>query len=264
MEDFEVQPTSTVPSVKVTKPNPATKIATPDLILIKDDQLPVDTMSDLIFDDIGGQEIINVARTDLVNGINSSYQLIADIDSATLQYNSTNIIPLPGQSAFYLQNYPINLQSHIPSYDLSLSRHLVTKTVTSVNDTSITTTKNIYIQIINAQPEVISNALTGNVVYTTLKDHGLTIGDTVTVSGIVPTSYNIVDGIVLDIPTRDTFVLENDTTDPYIEPTSSIYFEPYTGDLIIEVDNMLEDEQVEVEIISSSTVFDDTIYIIGD
>lgn len=264
-EDFEVEPSSSTPEIKVTKPNASTKIATPDLILLKEEALPIDTMADLVFDDIGGQEIINVSRNDLINGINASYQLLADIENTSLQYNSSTLIPLPGQSTFYLQNYPISLENHIPDNDLSLSNHLLTKTVSSTSDTNITTTKNIYIQIINAEPEVISNAYTGNVIYTTIQDHGLSVGDFVAVSGIYPVTYNTVaNQQVVSIPTKDTFTLLNSTTDPYISATNSIYFESYGGDLIIEVDNMLEDEQVEVEIISSSTIFDDTIYIIGE
>jgi hypothetical protein len=262
-DDFEVQPSSSVPAIKITKPNESTKIATPDLILLKEEALPVDTMSDLIFDDIGGQEIINVSRNDLINGVNSYYQLLSDIENTSNQYNSSTLIPLPGQSSFYLQNYAISLEKHIPYNDLSLSKYILTKTVSSTNDTKITTIKKVYIQIINAQPQQDQyGAYTGKVVYTTIEDHGLSTGDTVTVSNILPASYNV-SGTVT-VLSKDTFTITNSTTDDFIPPTSSVYFESYGGDLIIEVDNMLDDEQVEVEIISSSTIFDDTMYIIGE
>lgn len=40
----------------------------------------------------------------------------------------------------------------------------------------------------------------------------------------------------------------------------SIYIDPITGDLIINLINMKENEQVEVEILTAGNIFDDTIY----
>jgi len=259
MTDFEVSSSSPTPEIKITKQDPSTRVATPDLILIREEALPVDTMVDLIFDDIGGQEIINIARTDLVNGTNNSYQLLADIENTSNQYNSNNLIQLPGQSAFYLDNYQINLDTHIPINDLSVSNHMLTKTVSSITDTKITTTKNEYIQITNAGQTDIAE-----VTYTTIQDHGLTVSDVVTISGITPTEYNATNVSVIDTPTKDTFVITKTVTAPYKATVNTIYFEPYTGDLIIEVDNMLDEEQIEVDIISSSTIFSDTIYTVGE
>jgi hypothetical protein len=261
MTDFEVSSSSPTPEIKITKQDPSTRVATPDLILIREEALPVDTMVDLIFDDIGGQEIINIARTDLINGTNNSYQLLADIENTSNQYNSNNLIQLPGQSAFYLDNYQISLDTHIPINDLSVSNHMLTKTVSSVTDTGIETTKNEYIQIINALETDVSE-----VTYTTIQDHGLTVSDVVIISGITPTEYNTTTtGVsVTDTPTKDTFSITKTVTAPYKTTVNTVYFEPYTGDLIIEVDNMLDEEQVEVDIISSSTIFSDTIYTVGE
>jgi hypothetical protein len=264
MTDFEVSSSSTTPEIKITKPDPSTRVATPDLILLREEAMPVDTMADLIFDDIGGQEIINISRTDLINGTNNSYQLLADIENTSNQYNSNNLIQLPGQAGFYLDNFPISLDNHIPINDLSVSNHMLTKQVTSITDTKITTTKNEYIQIINAKPQIISDAYTGKVIYTTVQDHGLAVSDLVTISDIKPTEYNATNVPVVDVLTKDTFTITKTVTGIYISTASTIYFEPYTGDLIIEVDNMLDDQQVEVNILTSSTIFSDTIYTVGE
>ena len=42
------------------------KIARPDITL-QDEYLPSDVMEDLIFDEIGGEEILSVSRSDLIN-----------------------------------------------------------------------------------------------------------------------------------------------------------------------------------------------------
>jgi len=67
------------------------KIATQELIDIIDDATPADqkieTMTNLLFEDIGGQEIISIIRNDIVNGQNITYQPIKNVTSLYYQYN---------------------------------------------------------------------------------------------------------------------------------------------------------------------------------
>jgi len=50
-----------------------------DTILYNDDSLPIEIMTDLIFENIGGQELINIARNDTVNGQTIIYQPIKNL-----------------------------------------------------------------------------------------------------------------------------------------------------------------------------------------
>jgi hypothetical protein len=160
---FIVEPISITPA-----PKPV-KVATPDITLLQSSALPVDSMTDLVFRDIGGHEIINVARQNLVNGQNVSYQLIGDIRDLEQEYNSKNIIPMPGSSDKYFNSKPIDLLSHIPN---------------------------------------VGNGANGEHIY-----------------------------------------LEN-----------GVSFETSTGDIVINVVNLLPGEQVEIEIITPDMLFDDTMY----
>lgn len=141
----------------------AIKIATPDLILANNEEISIDIMTDLIFEDIGGQEIINIVRNDLVNGQNILYQPIKNLLDIQFQYNSKNIISLEDTSDTFFNNFPIRLDTHIPTV------------------------------------------------------------------GLGP------DG-------------------------SSVYLDATTGDLIINVVNMITGEQVEVQILTTGTLLNDTIY----
>jgi hypothetical protein len=94
---------------------PATKIATPDLVIIKDELLPVDTMTDLVFENIGGHELINVSRHDLVNGIDVLYQPIKNLSTLYLQYNPENILRLQDTTQSYFKNFPIQYSNKIPN-----------------------------------------------------------------------------------------------------------------------------------------------------
>jgi len=90
------------------------KVATPDIILFNQDALPVDAMADLIFEDIGGHEIINMARHNTVKGQNVSYSLISNSKAVAKSYSSNNIIFTPGTINEFFKNFAIRLDVHKP------------------------------------------------------------------------------------------------------------------------------------------------------
>lgn len=113
----EVQPTPDYPanqSVGESSATRAIKVATPDLIIIDEGSLPVDLMTDLLFENVGGQEIINISRNDIVNGQDVSYQLIGNTQSLDRRYNPNNIFSVSGTLDKYFANFSIRLDVHIP------------------------------------------------------------------------------------------------------------------------------------------------------
>jgi hypothetical protein len=90
------------------------KTATKDIILFDDGSVPVDLMADLIFEDIGGQELISIARRDTVNGQKITYQPIKNLSSIEQQYNPNNILNLQATADKYFANFPIKLDDKIP------------------------------------------------------------------------------------------------------------------------------------------------------
>jgi hypothetical protein len=92
----------------------AIKVATPDLILFDEEGLPIDIMTDLIFEQIGGQEIINIARNDIINGQRISYNLISNADQINNAYNTKNIFGVPGTLESYFKNFAIRFEIHVP------------------------------------------------------------------------------------------------------------------------------------------------------
>lgn len=102
-------------NAKISPPTPAIKIATPDIMIGRDDPMPIEIMSDLIFENIGGQEIISMARTDLVNGQNIAYTPIANLSGINSQYNSNNIISLDNTLETVFKNFSIKLDPHVPT-----------------------------------------------------------------------------------------------------------------------------------------------------
>lgn len=71
-------------------------------------------MTDLIFEDIGGQEIINISRSDIINGQDVSYSLIGNRKLLDRMYNPKNIFSLSGTLEKSFANFSIRLETHIP------------------------------------------------------------------------------------------------------------------------------------------------------
>lgn len=86
---------------------PAIKPATPDLILFDDAAIPIESMINLLFEQIGGKEIINISRNDIINGQNISYSLIANSSNLAQTYNPNNIFRVPGTLSEFFENFSI-------------------------------------------------------------------------------------------------------------------------------------------------------------
>ncbi len=86
-----------------------------DTILVNDQDLEIENLTRLIFEKIGGQEIINIARNDTVNGQNVSYQPIKNLFLIQQQYNPNNLINLQTTSDKYFKNFIIKLNEKVPN-----------------------------------------------------------------------------------------------------------------------------------------------------
>lgn len=107
-------PVSVTPASPTAAISSQVKIAGKDIILFDEGSMPIDLMADLIFEDIGGEELISIARRDTVNGQKISYQPIKNLSSIEQQYNPNNIISLQATSDKYFSNFPIKLDDKIP------------------------------------------------------------------------------------------------------------------------------------------------------
>jgi len=109
-----VSPTPATTTATATTTTKQVKTATKDIILFDDGVVPISIMADLIFEDIGGEELISIARRDTVNGQPISYQPIRNLSSIEQQYNPNNIVSLQSTSDKYFANFSIKLDDKIP------------------------------------------------------------------------------------------------------------------------------------------------------
>ena len=172
-----------LPDPKSSSNSNAIKIATPDLIIKGDEVVSIEIMTDLIFEDIGGQELATISRHDLVNGQKVVYNPIKNLTDLYLQYNPNNILRLQSSDSFF---------------------------------------KSLSISILDRLP------VCGN-------------------------GYDLIPKAGITDKTKWTKVPN----------CKSIYIDPISGDLVINLINVKEGEQTEVQILTSGDLFDDTIYTGG-
>jgi len=96
------------------------KTATPDIVLFDESLVPIEVMTDLIFEDIGGQELINISRTDTINGQKIFYQPIKNINIINQEYNPNNILGIQKTSDKYFSGYAIKFEERVPKVSNSL------------------------------------------------------------------------------------------------------------------------------------------------
>ena len=106
-------PSSTSVSNKI--PASPVKTAPIDTVLFNDDSLSIEIMTDLIFEDIGGHELINIARNDIINGQQISYTPIKNLGLIQQKYNPNNILGLQATSEKYFANFPIKFEEKVPT-----------------------------------------------------------------------------------------------------------------------------------------------------
>jgi hypothetical protein len=89
------------------------KYATPDVVLIDPNDVPIDLILKLTLEKIGGLELINLVRHDTVNGQNIVYRPLKNISQLSIDYNPQNMIKLPDSADSYFKNFAIRLENHI-------------------------------------------------------------------------------------------------------------------------------------------------------
>ena len=109
----EINATPQIPEVRPRSAANEIKPATPDLILRDINGTPIEFLTDLLFEQVGGQEILSISRSDTIAGQNLIYSPIKNISNINLSYNSKNLFQLNGSWEEYFSNFEIKLENHL-------------------------------------------------------------------------------------------------------------------------------------------------------
>jgi hypothetical protein len=111
------KPAPTPPTLNLPDPPQYTgiKSAPIDTIEFIDETFSDNLIVDLLFEDVGGQELLTIARNDTVNGQSVVYQPFKNLGILQETYNATTLLRLQETSDKFFSNFLINLRSKIPN-----------------------------------------------------------------------------------------------------------------------------------------------------
>jgi hypothetical protein len=92
----------------------AVKAAPIDTVLFVDEKFSEEFITDLLFEDVAGQELLSIARDDTVNGQEVIYQPIKNLGILRDIYDINNLLKLQETSDRFFANFLINLFQKIP------------------------------------------------------------------------------------------------------------------------------------------------------
>lgn len=125
MERVEPTPDSPNKDTGALFVKPSVKPATPDIILFDEESVPIEFITDLLFEEIGGIEILTVARSQLINGKNVSNTLIANSSELAEIFSSQKFFSIPGNLRDIFENFPIKFFKNAPNFGSAPSRFYV-------------------------------------------------------------------------------------------------------------------------------------------
>jgi hypothetical protein len=92
----------------------AIKAAPIDTVAFVDETFSSEFITDLLFEDVGGQELLSIARDDTVNGQEVVYQPFKNLGILRDTYDINNLLKLQETSDKFFANFTINLLDKIP------------------------------------------------------------------------------------------------------------------------------------------------------
>lgn len=101
------------------------KVATPDLIQFNEEAIPIEYMTDLLFEQVGGQEIISISRNDIVNGQQVLYRPIKNIPQVAASFSPLNMFAAIDDTNSYFKNFVIQFDTKVPEIGSNSSNNEV-------------------------------------------------------------------------------------------------------------------------------------------
>lgn len=105
------------------------KIASSNLFITDQRDDKTDFIADAIIEDIGGQEIINISRNDLLNGQNITYNVIENLASTQRKFNANELVKLQSTSEDYFESFSLDLNQFTPNYGTGFTRDVLGEAV---------------------------------------------------------------------------------------------------------------------------------------
>lgn len=213
----KVPPTPDTPKLepsKISVLTKKTKAAGPDLIIFEEPLENQSQMAQLLFEKIGGIELLSISRNDIINGKQVSYNLISNSSEIEQLYGPTKLITLPGSINEYFKNFAISFANRVPAEGTGPILY--------------------YVGAANSVP-----SCAGYPILNRYTDEYIAC-----VLGTSTSSLQAAQSLAEELS----------------PPRGIVYSDPESGDIVVDVTNMETNDRVEIELLQTGDVDDDTIY----
>jgi hypothetical protein len=114
------------PVVQLPPPPPQmVRVPERDVVSLAQETVSAETITNLLFENIGANELTKFVRHDTVEGINQYYDIISNLSDIKRKFDPSNLISLQKTTSSLFDIFPIKLQDKIPS-DAYLSQNNLT------------------------------------------------------------------------------------------------------------------------------------------
>ena len=99
-----------------TPPDVVVKTPTRDVVNFTDDSnIGVELLTNLLFENLGANELVKFERHDTIEGTNATYDIISNLSSIQKQFDPSNLISRQKVDRSYFDIFNIKLENKIPS-----------------------------------------------------------------------------------------------------------------------------------------------------
>ena len=95
-----------------------------DVVSLAQETVSAETITNLLFENVGANELTKFVRHDTVEGINPYYDVISNLSDIKRKFDPSNLISLQKNNSSFFDIYPIKLQDKIPSDSYLLENNL--------------------------------------------------------------------------------------------------------------------------------------------
>jgi hypothetical protein len=114
---------SSTPSVSIQSQPPRPQYIPPTLVKIpsrdvvdyQDADIPVELITNLLFENLGANELVKFERHDTIEGTNSTYDIISNLAGIKKEFDPSGLISRQKPDTSYFDIYNIKLEDKIPS-----------------------------------------------------------------------------------------------------------------------------------------------------
>lgn len=130
----------------------AVRVATSNLFIFGESSIAIDSMADMVFEDIGGHELIDITRSDLTYDIQtqiSPNQPIKNLADLSEKYSPKNLIGLQDTLDRYFSTFQISLDIHTPSINTNIASIVGSNLVIQVTNIDVSNRELVDVEILS-------------------------------------------------------------------------------------------------------------------